>query len=610
MVEKMTKHNSKKFAQAVAYYRKSLKGLNGFNVNVKIDLKNKEAYYALPALSNAVHESNADMSVKIIGKPKMQKVLEKFWDTFEEVKSEGKKGREEKKSKAAEKLNEFIQLVNKKTKNREFERIFKKPEVFIAAGKKCFLVDVKGKSFEMDFKNEYYRERMIPQLRKTCNKIIGQYAPKKSEVFGVSFELIPAMKNLDLPLQDYLDNFMIGRVFAEEALKKSKNIAFGSNTNRFSKLEPLERTSDLNSTILGLYYNRKVKDKFNRKFSEVLKAMKIKQIDLASSSFAIVGKGSGGKHFYGINIGYPDPKFKTKWDSPGRMRLKAWWNSQTRLDDREPSLRLAITETLPIENFVRTCDIDYNMIHNKSMFIKKVLEKGVKLYVKGSKTVAGYKTDFNIDLSDFRTGKYFLLIDDGAMKGFHDKIVLKKLNVKAGNFGNFPAGECFLTPNQINGRLVSEVVINVNQSYVIPKNNPIVVDFKDGHWKMVNAPKNIKKVMDKELKESKKLISMYKKKKTLSKEVVKEYERNFNRVGEFSINTNPKAGLSRYLIETEKIARMMHVALGSGFEPGRQTLYHWDTVINSPNQKMDVYIEDEKGNIHYIIKKGNLLFKK
>jgi leucyl aminopeptidase (aminopeptidase T) len=83
------------------------------------------------------------------------------------------------------------------------------------------------------------------------------------------------------------------------------------------------------------------------------------------------------------------------------------------------------------------------------------------------------------------------------------------------------------------------------------------------------------------------------------------YRKCFNYIGEFAVNLNPKAKLCDYLIVNEKIAKMMHVAMGMGFEPDRKTLYHWDMVINSPKQKMDVYGVDSKHKVHWIIKKGN-----
>ena len=113
--------------------------------------------------------------------------------------------------------------------------------------------------------------------------------------------------------------------------------------------------------------------------------------------------------------------------------------------------------------------------------------------------------------------------------------------------------------------------------------------------------------MKKEKKEAWQKIIDYEKNKSLPKEIIEIYKKNFNKVGEFAINTNPKAKLCDYLIVNEKIARMIHVALGSGFEADRKTTYHWDIVVNSPRQKLDIYGIDKNKKQHWIIKKGEFV---
>jgi hypothetical protein len=65
--------------------------------------------------------------------------------------------------------------------------------------------------------------------------------------------------------------------------------------------------------------------------------------------------------------------------------------------------------------------------------------------------------------------------------------------------------------------------------------------------------------------------------------------------------------LCEYLIVNEKIARMMHIALGSGFESDRSTEYHMDIVFNAPRQKLDVYGKDKSGNVHWILRDGEFV---
>ena len=67
------------------------------------------------------------------------------------------------------------------------------------------------------------------------------------------------------------------------------------------------------------------------------------------------------------------------------------------------------------------------------------------------------------------------------------------------------------------------------------------------------------------------------KSKSLPRDIIGMKKRNFNGIGEFAVNTNPRAYLCDYLIVNEKIADMIHIALGSGFEPDKSTEYklHW-----------------------------------
>ena len=91
------------------------------------------------------------------------------------------------------------------------------------------------------------------------------------------------------------------------------------------------------------------------------------------------------------------------------------------------------------------------------------------------------------------------------------------------------------------------------------------------------------------------------------KDIIKIYKDNFWNIGEFALNTNPKAKLCDYLIVNEKIAGMIHVALGLGFEPDRKTMYHWDIVVNAPKQKLDIYGVDKNKKIHRVLKNGEFV---
>ena len=103
-----------------------------------------------------------------------------------------------------------------------------------------------------------------------------------------------------------------------------------------------------------------------------------------------------------------------------------------------------------------------------------------------------------------------------------------------------------------------------------------------------------------------KILLKQEKHKALPKNIIKMKKDNFNKIGEFAINTNPKARLCNYLIVNEKIAGMIHIALGSGFEDDRATVYHYDVVINAKEQKLDIYGLKGKNKL-WMMKKGKLV---
>ena len=51
---------------------------------------------------------------------------------------------------------------------------------------------------------------------------------------------------------------------------------------------------------------------------------------------------------------------------------------------------------------------------------------------------------------------------------------------------------------------------------------------------------------------------------------------------------------------------MIHIALGSGFEDDRATVYHYDIVINAKEQKLNMYGIKGKQKL-WMMKKGKLL---
>lgn len=600
------KYNEQAFNSAVKYYEKALpRGINGKTIVVYFNLKNEDAFYSLAPLSRAVHEKKADFYVSITSAAKQEGMdaLFRVWDTYDAM----KKGVKNSKTKA---LAEFIETVNKKAKNRKFEGIFERPFAVLNEGKNGFEGEksFEGKNLALDYKSGWFRKYKWKGLTKTAAIIWKKcFALKKTENAAVGFEIIPAKKDLDHPLEDYLDNFAIAMAMGSVAKKMCKKISMGTYTPKWAMTVPMNPVADLKTTLMGCEHEKEIGEPYFKKYKILSKQLNLGILKPVQVSFGIHGKGYGGEHFFGYTIGYPSPNLKTRWNSPGQMFLKPHWYMQTRDDSRMPKTRVAITGTLPIQNFIRTCDVDYDMLRRKNEKIIKIIMKSDYLFVKGKKKVNGQLTDLKVDLSCVKKGRTYIWESDSDVRHLLNKGAQKHYGIKAGRYGNCPSGEAFFTPEKIDGTAVSDVVINIDQSYVIPKNNPLVVKFKNGIYKVQSGPKIILSKMIEKRSEAKKLIKTYKKQKSLPAKIVRSYEKNFMRTGEFAINTNPKARLSRYLIETEKIAKMMHIALGSGYEPDRETLYHWDMVINCPEQKIDIYGVNGKGKKLFILKDGNFV---
>jgi len=174
---------------------------------------------------------------------------------------------------------------------------------------------------------------------------------------------------------------------------------------------------------------------------------------------------------------------------------------------------------------------------------------------------------------------------------------------------NIPGGEMFLTPEYIKGIFYGDVVISIDKSYVLNRKNPLVIECKGNDYKILKGPTTVVKKIKEKKEEAMKLLKTQEKNKSLPKEIIEMKKRNFNNLGEFAINTNPNARLCNYLIVNEKIAGMIHIALGSGYEGDRASIYHYDIVINAKEQKLDIYGVKGTGKNQkrfWMLKKGKL----
>ncbi|MBR9700013.1 hypothetical protein GOV09_06145 [Candidatus Woesearchaeota archaeon] len=583
------RYDLKKLQKVVERYKKSLGKIKGKSVLVSLGLDQKKAYYSLAPLSQAVDELGGDISVFVYkGRSGSLAVLEEVWKTYNNL----QKGVKNKKTKA---LKEFILLADGLCKG-ELGRIFKAPEIVLRAGKNGFSGTL---PFDMSWMKEYRQKDLV----KTGKVVFKQvYDLKKKERVSIGFTLLRKKAELGLPVEDYLDNFQICYAMMR-AVRKHK-ISMAASSARKTQLDDAERVSELKTTLLGCELSKQSDELIFKKFNMLSSLLRINRMEVASAVFGTRGKGYRGKHIFGEYVGYPAPGNKTRWSSPARMMFKLDFDPQTRLDPRKPLSRIAFTETLPIDIFIKTSFIDWLAMAKRDWKIRNIGDKSEYIIVKGKK-FGKYQTDLKVGLVGKHGRRYFRGSDVATRHLIQPKLLKK--GIKAGTMANIPGGEGFVTPEYVKGQFIGDVVISLDQSYRLDTKRPIVVNCKGNTYKIVDGPSDILKKFQDKRNEGMKALRKQEKNKSLPREIIEIQKKNFMNIGEFAINTNPKAELCNYLIVNEKIAHMIHIALGSGFEPDRASVYHTDIVINAPRQQLDIYGIEKNGKRHWIHKKGKFV---
>jgi len=564
----------KEFNDAVKYYKKILTEKKTKNVFIYGDY-NKDAFFSIAPFSRAAADLKIDMNVSFGYKTKNYEILFDVWKAYKEK-------------------NPLLRDLLKEINIKELNKFFVQPRLIIKAEKKSF-------SDNIEYKTKWFKPFMSVKLKKTTDAIIKNiYALKKSELFSIGFVLIPDKKFLSHPLQDYLDAYAICHNLFLSAKNNSKAIGIKASTVRASQRATPEKVSELMTTLIGLELEKNIDIPIFKKYKKVSEELKLDRIKIPKATFFVSGKGYHGKHIFGEKIGYPTQNKKSKWTSPGGFIYKFHWYPQSKDESRPPLSRVAFTSTVPIDKLIESTLIDYKKMRKRNADIAKVMNKCKKVIVKSN---IKNGCDFEVGLIKKDGTRRLVLGSDSDVRTILHPLWEKK-GLKMGRMANIPGGEAFTTPEYVKGRIVGDVVINIDRSWTLNSKNPFVAEATKAGYKIVSGPKKVIAAFNKRKKEAWKNILEQEKNKSLPKKLINLKKKNFNRIGEFAINTNPHASLCDYLIINEKIANMIHVAFGSGFEPDTATEYHMDVVINSPRQKLDIYGIDKNNKEHWIIKKG------
>ncbi len=586
------KYDMKKFNSAVSYYKRKLGKISNKTIQVTFDLDDADAYYSIAPLSRAVHDLGGDLIASgFKDRSPMLDALSNTWNLYEDM----KKGAKDENTRA---LKDFITAAEKKAKG--FSKIFKRPEMIVKATGKKFSGTV-----DLAYRPGWFKQYKWNLLLKTAGVIYKEvYNLRRGEKVAVGFQLVLGKKDLDKPIEDFLDSFAISRAMMTAARPYGR-VTMGASSPRYSMLAPANRVNDLRATLLGCELSKDIGEPVFKKFRKLSGIIGTDKVKVADANFFISGKGYPGKHLFGNAIGYPDPDRRTRWQAAGGFIYKLDFYPQTRLDRRKPMSRVGFTDTLPLDIFIRTCNVDWYEIKRKNDVLKRIAEKSEKIIVRSN--IAGkYVSNFEVGLVKEDGGHRWARGSDIDIRHKIQKEYLKRTGIVAGTMANLPGGEMFVTPEYLKGTFVGDVVISIDQSYALDEKDPLVITATKKGYRVVRGPKKIIDKLNEKKKDAWKQIIQTEKSKSVPQEITDLKKKNFKKIGEFAINTNPKAQLCDYLIVNEKIAKMIHIALGSGFEPDRATEYHTDIVINAPRQKLDIYGVNGESR-HWIMKKGKFV---
>lgn len=589
------KYKKQLFDYAVKDYKRILAEYSYKSFILIFDSSDDKAFFSIAPLSQALHELHSDLYVISKDKDKSIEfdILQKIWSVSKNIINN-------KRDKDTKLLSNFINVIIKKSGQDKFKKLFRVPDLIIESKKNNFLA---GK-IKLPYKYKWFKLYKASKLKISAKKIWKYvFNLKKNEIVQIDLPLIPPESILKLPLEDYLDSYAIVKEMSKAAKSFGALPMIKGYTARVSPIEPAEHIADLLNTLYGCEHCKQINEPIFKQYAELSKSLNLKTLVPPSGHFMISSQGFRGRHLFGEIIGYPTLNRKSRWDSPAKMFLKKEDEPQAQEETRKPLTRVALTETLPIDVFIETTNIDYSNLRKITHNLKQQLKGCALINVVSKDKVDGYSTNLIIDITNRK-----LFPDDSDVTELFDKDVYKETNNYFGKYTNIPGGEVFITPEDMQGTFVGDVVIHTDRSVKLTQEKPIIVEINNGRYQIIETNKELFSNIEEVKKEHLKVLLEKEKYKSLPQKIIDQQKDNFDRIGEFAINTHPTAKLCDYLVVNEKIARMIHIALGNGFEKDRQTVYHFDIVIDAAKQKLDIFGVKPDGTEVWILKKGRTVF--
>ena len=218
----------------------------------------------------------------------------------------------------------------------------------------------------------------------------------------------------------------------------------------------------------------------------------------------------------------------------------------------EMGARVASMPGITPEMMARTLSVGYRDIAENCRKCAEWLKGAKKVHLK---TAAGTDLKFSIEGRE-------IAVDTGILHS-------------PGDFGNLPAGEVFVAP--VEGSAEGVLVVDGSMAGIGVLEEPIKMEVRGGY--VVNiagggSAESLKKILDR-------------------------YGKDARNIAELGIGLNPRAKLSGFVLEDEKVLGTVHIALGDNSTFGGKVSVpsHLDGVILNPTLLFDGEIFMEDGRI-------------
>lgn len=255
-----------------------------------------------------------------------------------------------------------------------------------------------------------------------------------------------------------------------------------------------------------------------------------------------------GKDPYGLQVGYvgrDGKKYSHILDrlKEGDRRVRGFW-----------------TPGITVDMFLRTVDIDYDLIRRQIDRLRNILDRAEFVRI-----ISPAGTDVSISIKGRKAFK-----DDGDF-------------TKPGTGGNIPCGEAFISPalGGTDGIAVFDGTIALGEKPDIVPSRPITVEFRGGF--VVDVKEDSP--------EAARLLAAIKEgeAKALSMEKP-EMAKNARHLGELGFGFNPAAKMTGNLLEDEKLLNSIHLAIGANYDHDADALIHFDCLVLNPT----IYVDGER----------------